>query len=118
MIAVGAIENQFDRRLYVHLKSSPVMYASPSVPSSTICKTRPLQSPLPSRSVTLTSISEPTSGWASSSVVSDTCTCQLCTELPEKPSYGSRLAGRYGCPPSAVQPPSDAENWVNAGLSL
>ena len=35
--------------------------------------------------------------------------------LPDQASYGSCFATRYGAEPAEVQPPFDAENWVNAG---
>src|SRR4051794_37118770 len=57
----------------------------------------------------------PMAGKACSNRASPTVIDQLVCGLPDHASYGSCFATRYGAEPAEVQPPSEDENWVNAG---
>jgi len=88
---------------------------SGAAPRSVTVRTRPPQSPLPSRAVTCRAVSRPTAGNCAASAAAGRAAVQLWTGLAGSPaSQGSGAAGRYGAEPGTVQPPDEAENWVKA----
>jgi hypothetical protein len=115
MIAVGSIVNHAVRSPYIARKLSPLSLAVPLVPTAVAEMTAPPHSPWFSRWVTTSRISRPTCGCERSIVAALTLADHVCTGLPEKLSYGSALATKYGALPVELQPPVEEENCVNAG---
>ena len=107
--------SQVDRSPRAARNVSPETTTRRLEPTIVTSRTRPPQSPWPSRALTTSFLRSPIAGQARSTTPSWIRVDQAWTGLPAQSSYGSSRAGRYDTDPAEVQPPLLDPNWVKAG---
>ena len=107
--------SQVERSPSTERNVSPLTTTRPAVPVSVIERTRPPQSPLPSRPVTAIRVRSPIAGQARSRAASSSAASSRARGCPTSRRTGPRGPAGRTPTPAEVQPPLLEPNWVNAG---